>query len=260
MFTGIVRAQGTLAVQERYGDDLRIGVDVPPEVIGSTNPGDSVAVNGVCLTVSASEGRRLSFDVSAESLSRTRLGELETGSRLNLEPPLSASDPLGGHFVSGHVDGIGEVLSIEPDGRSHRIEVEAPKELARYIVEKGSITVDGVSLTVNEIDGARFGFNVVPHTWSATNMQDYAVGTLVNLEVDIIARYLARLLSDREAAPEESDITTDFLSKQGFAPPLSDDEEEEYEDWHEAQDEERSGPEYGAGDGISGGGPEQDRE
>lgn len=253
MFTGIVRAQGTLVGRDRDGGDMRLGVAVPAEIADATKPGDSLAVNGVCLTVSASDGRRLSFDVSAETLAKTRLGELETGSVVNLEPPLAASDPLGGHFVSGHVDGVGKVMSMEQDGRSHRIEVEAPEELGRYIAEKGSIAVDGVSLTVNDVKGSRFGFNVVPHTWWATNMQYYAEGTLVNLEVDIIARYLGRLLSDREAVPEESDITVDFLSKQGFAPPLTEDEAEEYEDWHESRDEDRRTGEHDTGGGMPGG-------
>ena len=236
MFTGIVKEQGRLAARQTAGE-LRLAVDVSTGFAGHIRTGDSVSVNGVCLTVSSREGDRLWFDVSTETLSRTRLGELETGTRLNIEPALAASDPVGGHFVTGHVDGVGKVVGIEPEGRSHRMQVEAPEGLVRYIVEKGSIAVDGVSLTVNDVDGRRFSFNVIPHTWSATNMQDYKVGTPVNLEVDIIARYLARLVSDRDAMPEESDITTDFLSKQGFAPPLTDDEEEEYEDRREAGEE-----------------------
>lgn len=230
MFTGIVQQQGTLVSRELIEGDARLVVDVPSAFAGYTNVGDSVAVNGVCLTVVEQRDSRLLFDVSAETLSKSRLGDLAHGSRLNLEPALSASDPVGGHFVTGHVDGVGEVTRIEPDGRSHRVEVDAPESLARYIAGKGCITVDGVSLTVNDVNGARFGFNVVPHTWSATNIRDYAVGTLVHLEVDLIARYLERLMGERDAAPVEPDITTDFLSRQGFAPPLSDDEDQELED------------------------------
>lgn len=230
MFTGIVQQQGTLVSRELIDGDALLVVDVPSALAEHSKVGDSVAVNGVCLTVVEQRDSRLQFDVSAETLSKTRLGELEYGSRLNLEPALSASDPVGGHFVTGHVDGLGEVTRIEPDGRSHRVEVEAPESLARYIAGKGCITVDGVSLTVNDVNGARFGFNVVPHTWSATNIQGYAVGTLVHLEVDLIARYLERLMGKRDAVPVEPDITTDFLTRQGFTPPLSDAEDDEHED------------------------------
>lgn len=235
MFTGIVQQQGILASREISDGDARLEVDAPQALAEHAGVGDSIAVNGVCLTVVERRGSRLVFDASAETLSKTRLGAIAEGARLNLEPALSASDPVGGHFVTGHVDGVGEVTRLEPDGRSHRVEVEAPESLARFIAEKGCITVDGVSLTVNGVDGARFGFNVVPHTWSATNIQDYSVGTLVHLEVDLIARYLERLMGERDAAPAEPDITTDFLSKQGFAPPLSDAEQEEYEDWQDAR-------------------------
>lgn len=234
MFTGIVQQQGTLVSRELIEGDARLEVDVSPAFAAHADIGDSVAVNGVCLTVVERRDSRLRFDVSAETLSKTRLGALAQGARLNIEPALSASDPVGGHFVTGHVDGVGEVTSIEPDGRSQRVEVEAPEPLARYIAGKGCITVDGVSLTVNHVTGARFGFNVVPHTWSATNIQGYTVGTLVHLEVDLIARYLERLMSERDAAPAEPDITTDFLSRQGFAPPLSDDDDQELEDRQDA--------------------------
>jgi riboflavin synthase len=235
MFTGIVQQQGTLVSRDATGGDARLVVEVPPMMADSTGIGDSVAVNGVCLTVAGIEDDRLQFDVSAETLSTTRLGELAAGCRLNLEPALSASDPVGGHFVTGHVDGVGEILSIEPDGRSRRVEIDAPERLARYIAGKGCITVDGVSLTVNEVSENRFGVNIVPHTWTATSMQDYVRGTRVHLEVDLIARYLERLLADREEAPSEPDITADYLSRQGFAAPMSDADEEEYEDWQDSR-------------------------
>jgi len=235
VFTGIVQQQGTLVSRELIDGDARLEVDVPAALAERTGIGDSVALNGVCLTVVERRGGRLLFDASAETLSKTRLGALENGARLNLEPALSASDPVGGHFVTGHVDGVGEVVHVEPDGRSHRLAVEAPESLGRYIAAKGCISVDGVSLTVNDVQGARFGVNIVPHTWSVTNMQDYSVGTLVNLEVDLIARYLERLIGERDSAQAEPAITTDFLSKQGFAPPLSDAEQEEYEDWQDGR-------------------------
>lgn len=233
MFTGIVQQQGILESREPVDGDARLVVDAPRDLAEQVGVGDSIAVNGVCLTVTDRRGSRLLFDASAETLSRTRLGEVRTGERLNLEPALKASDPVGGHFVTGHVDGIGEVVEVAPEARSHRVRIEAPESLARYIAPRGCISVDGVSLTVTEVDGARFGFNVVPHTWSVTNMQQYAAGTRVHLEVDLIARYLERLMGGREAAPEEPDITTDFLSRRGFAPPLSDAEQEEYEDWQD---------------------------
>ena len=237
MFTGIVQQLGTLVSRELNNGEARLEIDVPAVLADQTGVGDSVAVNGVCLTVVERRGCRLLFDASAETLSKTRLGQLENGARLNLEPALSASDPVGGHFVTGHVDGVGEVTRVQPEGQSHRVEIEAPEALARYIAEKGCISVDGVSLTVNDVKGARFDFNVVPYTWSVTNMQDYSVGTQVNLEVDLIARYLERLMGRRDAAQTEPAITTDFLSKQGFAPPLSDADQEEYEDWQDERSE-----------------------
>lgn len=227
MFTGIVQKMGTLISRNTADGDARLEVEVPADLAERINHGDSIAINGVCLTVVERNWNRLWFDVSSETLSATGLGGLEAGTRVNLEPSLSASDPLGGHFVTGHVDGVGKVVKVEPDGRSHRIEVEAPEPIARYIAQKGSITVDGISLTVNDVNDTRFSFNVIPHTWSETNMQSYQTGTSVNLEVDIIARYLERLMGDRDADTASEDITVDFLSKQGFAPPVFDEEDED---------------------------------
>lgn len=224
MFTGIIQHLGALVSRENTGDDARLAVRVPAGLGERARPGDSLAVNGVCLTVNECRAGEVLFDVSAETLSKSRLGDLPEGSTLNIEPALSASDPVGGHFVTGHVDGLAEVRDVRPDGRSHRVEIEAPEGLGRYIAPKGCVTVDGVSLTVNEVNGVRFGVNIVPHTWSATNMQGYEPGTRVHLEVDLIARYLERLMADREAPPEEEEITKDFLSKQGFAPPVIEDD------------------------------------
>lgn len=222
MFTGIVQQRGILVSLESMDGDARLMVDAPPVMAAQTAVGDSIAVSGVCLTVAELRDSRLHFDVSTETLSRTWFGGMEPGTRLNLEPALSASDPVGGHFVTGHVDGLGEVTRLDPDGRSHRLEIAAPESLARYIAAKGCITVDGVSLTVNEVNDARFTVNIVPHTWSVTSMQSYTVGTRVHLEVDLIARYLERLMGGRDEPAVEPDITTDFLSRQGFTPPLSD--------------------------------------
>jgi len=230
VFTGIVQEQGTLASRQDFDGDARLDVAVSAALYERAGVGGSVAVNGVCLTVTERRQNQLLFDVSAETLSATRLGALAPGAPLNLETALSASDPVGGHFVTGHVDGVGEVTRVEEDGRSWRVEVQAPEALSRYIAPKGCITVDGVSLTVNEVNGARFGFNLVPHTLSATIVQHYAAGTRVNLEVDLIARYLERLLGNREAGPQEDDITKDFLSKQGFTPPVVDDEHRKTEE------------------------------
>jgi len=224
LFTGIIQQLGTLIRREIADGDARLTVQIPAELASRARPGDSLAINGVCLTVAEHRQTELLFDVSAETLSKSRFGELPEGAVLNIEPPLGAADPLGGHFVTGHVDGVGEVCGVQADGRSRRIEIEAPPSLARYIAPKGCITVDGVSLTVNEVSGARFGVNIVPHTWSATNMGGYRAGTRVHLEVDIIARYLERLSAPLETPPEEEHITTEFLGKRGFAPPLSDDE------------------------------------
>lgn len=225
MFTGIIQHLGTLAHREDAGGDARLGIRVPAGLAGRASAGDSLAVNGVCLTVTGCREEALWFDVSAETLSRSRLGALPPGAVVNLEPSLGASDPLGGHFVTGHVDGVAEVCGLERDGRSWRVEVEAPQSLSRYIAPKGCITIDGISLTINEVAGARFGVNIVPHTWSATNMHTYETGTRVHLEVDIIARYVERLMGGRETPAQEEHITPDLLSRQGFAPPALDDDD-----------------------------------
>jgi riboflavin synthase len=198
MFTGIVQAIGTVRRVEERGGDARLVIDMAEIPAARLSLGASIAVNGVCLTVAAREVQLASFDVSRESLSLTTLGALRPGARVNLEPALAAADPLGGHLVSGHVDGIGEVLALATDARSTRISVRVPAELARYVARKGSLCVDGVSLTVNEVEGDRAGINIVPHTLQATIMGGYTVGTPVNIEIDLIARYLGRLLEARD--------------------------------------------------------------
>ncbi|HEY9111046.1 MAG TPA: riboflavin synthase [Rhodanobacteraceae bacterium] len=193
MFTGIIQATGRVTRSEARGGDLRLSVVAPEFNASDVAPGDSIAVSGCCLTVVAHEGDTLAFDVSNESLALTTLGVLAVGDRVNLEKALRLSDRLGGHLVSGHVDGIGSILSVEPDARSQRWTIEAPPALARYIAAKGSVCVDGASLTVNTVDGARFGVNLIPHTVEQTTFGDRRVGDRVNLEIDMLARYVERL-------------------------------------------------------------------
>jgi len=192
MFTGIVQALGRIARIETRGGDLRLFVDATA-LDAEVALGDSVCVCGVCLTVVAREAGTLAFDVSNETMALTTLGALRAGDGVNLEPALRLSDRLGGHLVSGHVDGVGHVVSIEPDARSQRWMFEIPAALSRYIAAKGSVCVEGVSLTVNEVAGNRFGVNLIPHTIEATTFRHKRVGDAVNIEVDLIARYLERL-------------------------------------------------------------------
>lgn len=192
MFTGIVQALGRIARIETRGGDLRLFVDATA-LDAEVALGDSVCVCGACLTVVAREAGTLAFDVSNETIALTTLGALRAGDGVNLEPALRLSDRLGGHLVSGHVDGVGHVVSIEPDARSQRWMFEIPAALSRYIAAKGSVCVEGVSLTVNEVAGNRFGVNLIPHTIEATTFRHKRVGDAVNIEVDLIARYLERL-------------------------------------------------------------------
>ena len=194
MFTGIVQAVGQLARTTPHGDGLRLVIEVGALGLDDVKPGDSVAVAGCCLTVVAAQGNTLSFDVSAETLRCT--AGLDDGTRVNLEKALRLSDRLGGHLLSGHVDGVGVVARMDAvgvTGGSHLLEVDAPEELARFIAPKGSIAVDGVSLTVNRVLGRRFATNLIPHTLAATTLGGLACGMRVNLEVDLLARYVARL-------------------------------------------------------------------
>lgn len=211
MFTGIIAAVGQLKSLESRGGDIRLHIDSGKLDLADVKLGDSIAVNGVCLTVVEKAARHLQFDVSQETLQRTSLGQLKSGSEANLEKALAVGDRLGGHFVSGHVDGLGEVLSKTADARSWQYRIKVPKALSRYIAEKGSITIDGVSLTVNGIFDGGFDINIIPHTLEETVIKHYQVGTRVNLEVDLIARYLERLLPQNG-----SGISRDFLSQHGY--------------------------------------------
>jgi len=210
MFTGIIEAVGTITAVEPRGGDVRLAVRCGDLDLSGTAIGDSIAVNGCCLTVVARDDRVFAADVSRESLGLTTLGALEPGSVVNLERALTLSKPLGGHLVTGHVDGIGRVESRADDGRSVRFRLRVPDALARYVARKGSICVDGVSLTVNEVDGPVFGVNIVPHTLAATVFGDYRNGTRVNLEVDIVARYLERLVG------EPGGLSRERLEEYGF--------------------------------------------
>ena len=210
MFTGIIEAVGTVTALEPRGGDVRLSIDGGDLDLSAVALGDSIAVNGCCLTVVQLREGVFSSDVSRESLGLTTLGKLERGGRVNLERALTLSKPLGGHLVTGHVDGIGRLESRADDARSVRFRFRAPDTLARYLARKGSICVDGVSLTVNEVDGAVFGVNIVPHTLAATGFDAYRPGSRVNLEVDIVARYLERLVS------EPGGISRERLEDYGF--------------------------------------------
>jgi riboflavin synthase len=193
MFTGLVRELGSVDSIVGGADGVRLRVHAP-EIAAGTAVGDSIAVNGCCLTVVERDGERLAFDAVPETLARTTLGGLRPGDRVNLEPALRAGEPLGGHYVQGHVDGLGRVRSFEPEGDGARLAVDAPGELLRYCVEKGSIAVDGVSLTVAALDGSVFEVALVPHTLAVTTLGNLAPGDPLNLEVDVLAKYVERLL------------------------------------------------------------------
>lgn len=217
MFTGIIEAIGTVVDIQDRGGDVRLRIDTGPLDLGDVAPGDSIAVNGVCLTAVELPGDGFVADVSRETLSLTSLGQLAAGGLVNLEKALTLATRLGGHLVSGHVDGLGTVVERHDDARSVRFTIEAPDHLARYIAHKGSITVDGTSLTVNSVDGRRFELNIVPHTLKETIMGDYVAGRRVNLEVDLVARYLERLLlGDKAAESGAGTIDMDTLVRAGF--------------------------------------------
>jgi len=194
MFSGIIQSVGSIAQIEQRGGDVRLMIVARDFALDEVKLGDSIAVAGVCLTVVEIDAAQLAFDVSVETLNCTTLGALRPGAGVNLEKALRLADRLDGHLVSGHVDGVGRVVAIESEARSQRWTFEAPPALAKYIASKGSIAIDGTSLTVNEVEDARFGVNLIPHTIAVTTFQNRRVGDAVNLEVDMIARYVERLL------------------------------------------------------------------
>ena len=217
MFTGIIEAIGRVVELQQRGGDVRLRVATGKLDLADVALGDSIAVNGVCLTAVELPGDGFAADVSRETLSLTSLGQLQSGDPVNLEKALTLATRLGGHLVSGHVDGLGTVVERHDDARSVRFSIEAPAELARYIAHKGSISVDGTSLTVNGVDGRRFELNIVPHTLQETIMDGYAAGRRVNLEVDLVARYLERLLlGDKAAEPGRTGIDLSMLERTGF--------------------------------------------
>ncbi len=216
MFTGIIEAKGRVARLEPKGGDLRLLIETGDLPLVDVHLGDSIATNGVCLTVVDLPGNGYWADVSGETLAYSTIGQWATGHSVNLEKALTPTTRLGGHIVSGHVDGVGEVVERHSDARSERFRIKAPDSLAKYIAHKGSITVDGTSLTVNKVEGAEFELNIVPHTLKWTIMGSYQPGTRVNLEVDVLARYLERLLLGDKAAETTGGVTLDFLAEHGF--------------------------------------------
>jgi riboflavin synthase len=195
MFTGIIIATGEIAAITERSGDLELAIDAPALDHARTAIGDSICVQGVCLTVTRLQGTRFFADVSRETLAKTTLGGLARGARVNLEPSLRAGDPLGGHLVSGHVDAVGTLASVAAEARSHRLQFDLPEALMRFVAPKGSICIDGVSLTVNEVEGRRFGVNIIPHTFEVTTLGGLSMGARVNVEIDVIARYLDRLMT-----------------------------------------------------------------
>ena len=212
MFTGIIKAKGTISAMEKRGGDVRLTVRSDGLPWDEFELGESIAVNGVCLTAVTLHENGFDTDVSVETLDVTALGGLTKGSEVNLEPSISLGERLGGHLVSGHVDCTGKVLSTTADARSIRLAIEIPKDYARYVARKGSVSVDGVSLTVNEVSGNTFELNIIPHTADVTIIGGYAPGTVVNVEVDLLARYLERLLSG-----DGDGISLEFLKAHGYA-------------------------------------------
>lgn len=215
MFTGIIEAIGKIKRIEPVGGDMRLTIDVGTLDMSDVNLGDSIAVNGVCLTAVKFDSSSFVADVSNESISLTSLKHLKAGSAVNLEKALLPTTRLGGHMVSGHVDGLGQVINVSDDGRSIKYSIQVPTELKRYIAVKGSICIDGTSLTINTVNEDCFDINIVPHTQERTIIQNYKLGTQVNLEVDLVARYLESLLLHSSNESKEG-LSLEMLSKAGF--------------------------------------------
>ncbi|MDY0028351.1 MAG: riboflavin synthase [Pseudobdellovibrionaceae bacterium] len=193
MFTGIITAQGTIAKVDETRGDKRFVIETPWDMT-SVPIGASIACSGCCLTVVEKTENSFAVDVSAESLSKTNLNDWSEGSKLNLESSLKFGDELGGHLVSGHVDGLAILESITPEGDSHRLKIRVPQNMKHFIASKGSVALDGISLTINEVEDDIFGVNIIPHTWDVTTLGHRKVGDKLNLEIDMLARYVARIL------------------------------------------------------------------
>ena len=217
MFTGIVESRGKIIEARFSGNDCRLKIDAGGLDMGDVQLGDSIAIDGVCLTVVEFNDSSFAMDVSGETLRLTSLGGFKAGRHVNLEKALTPTTRLGGHLVSGHVDGLGTVESREIVGESIRFKIRVPDALARYIAVKGSVCIDGISLTVNEVEGAVFGINIIPHTAERTTIGEFESGRKVNIEVDLLARYLERLmLGDAAADPNGQGVTLEMLREHGF--------------------------------------------
>lgn len=215
MFTGIIEAIGEIKRVEQQQGDVRLTISTKNLDLGDAQLGDSIAVNGVCLTAIELTPGQFVADVSNETLSATTMGDIKAGSAVNLECALQAQTRLGGHMVSGHVDGVGQVIERKADARSVRFTFAMPAEISRYVAQKGSICIDGISLTVNTVDDVSFSVNIVPHTLEMTTLGNRQVGDSVNLEVDVIARYLERLMLGGVKAEQATDFKS-LLSDNGF--------------------------------------------
>ena len=215
MFTGIIQAEGTIAKIEPQNGDVKMTIQTGKLDMSDVLLGDSIAANGICLTAIEFGSDYYVADVSGETLKVTTAANWKVGTPVNLEKALTLQDRLGGHLVSGHVDGVGEVKSISQDARSWRYAIEAPLEICKYIAAKGSICINGISLTVNKVEGCVFDVNIVPHTRAETTIKHFELGTKVNLEVDLLARYLERMMSAPQAA-KTSNITEQFLAENGY--------------------------------------------
>jgi riboflavin synthase len=215
MFTGIIEAVGAVKRLEPTGGDLRFIIDAGNLDMGDVHIGDSIAVNGVCLTVVEFDSSSFAADVSNETISLTSLKDLKAGSAVNLEKAMLPTTRMGGHLVSGHVDGLGTVVNKTEDARSVRLEIEVPAGLKKYIAVKGSICIDGTSLTVNSVEDRIVGLNIVPHTQERTVIQHYTNGTRVNIEVDLVARYLETLLLNLDGSDRDK-VNMELLTRTGF--------------------------------------------
>ena len=215
MFTGIIETIGTVKSTAKVGGDVRITISAQEFSSREVNLGDSIAINGVCLTVIEHSGHDFAFDVSVESINHTLIGDWQVGVKVNLEMALLPTTRLGGHLVSGHVDGLATLKTLSEDARSWRMEFQFPESLKKYVAKKGSITINGTSLTVNAVNDNLFDINVIPHTFEVTTLGQLSVGDQVHIEVDLIARYLERLLSGN-AEPVSSNLSQAFLADHGF--------------------------------------------
>ena len=217
MFTGIVEAVGTLTAITPKGEDISVTVEVGKLDMADVKLGDSIATNGVCLTVVDYCATSYTADLSLETLQKTGFSAYQAGDKVNLEKAMLPTTRFGGHIVSGHVDGVGEIVERNMVGRAIEFWVSMPEEIAKYVAEKGSITVDGISLTVNALRKNAFKLTIVPHTGEETTIADFHVGRKVNLEVDVLARYMERLLTSQRDEQPQSSITMEFLQQNGFA-------------------------------------------